>query len=516
MEKKVKVNIIGAGISGLSAGCYLQMNGFETEIFEKHSIPGGLCTSWKKGEYTFDGCAHWILGSNKGSSFYKMWSELLDMKKLDFLDHEYRVEIETLVNSNKHGNKKFRLYTNIDKLRDYLLDLAPEDKKQILDLCHSMRVIQRFDMPPILDKLPFLQATWRGIKMTRYLHLLFLFLKWKNITTLSFAAKLKNPFLKEAFQLIYDNQDVNMLVITVPLAIADAKSAGYPLGGSLEFAKKIEARYLELGGKIHYKTPVQKILVENDQAVGLLVRNNVKHYSDMTISAADWHYTVFDALDGKYVDKHILDLEKLNQLQLYYSVIQLSFGIAKDLSAFPHISRVPLAEPFHSPDGNTYDRLDVHIYNYDPSFAPKGKTSVIVSFYTTNGDYWINERKNNRTNYRTVKNDFVEKIIELLDQRLGGIREQIEEIDMATPATYQRYTGNWKGSIQGWLPGKNLLAGSPVGFKLPGLKNFYYSSQWNQPGGGLPVAIKQGRDVTKLICRNYHKEFQVIPATKKD
>ena len=46
-----KVNIIGAGIAGLSAGCYLQMNGYDTEIYELHSIPGGLCTSWKIKEF---------------------------------------------------------------------------------------------------------------------------------------------------------------------------------------------------------------------------------------------------------------------------------------------------------------------------------------------------------------------------------------------------------------------------------------------------------------------------------
>jgi phytoene dehydrogenase-like protein len=46
MKKNIK--IIGAGISGLSAGCYLQMNGYETEIFEMNTIPGGLCTSWER------------------------------------------------------------------------------------------------------------------------------------------------------------------------------------------------------------------------------------------------------------------------------------------------------------------------------------------------------------------------------------------------------------------------------------------------------------------------------------
>ena len=37
-----KVIIIGAGIAGLSAGCYARMNGYEAEIYEAHTQPGAL------------------------------------------------------------------------------------------------------------------------------------------------------------------------------------------------------------------------------------------------------------------------------------------------------------------------------------------------------------------------------------------------------------------------------------------------------------------------------------------
>ena len=50
--------IIGAGIAGLSAGCYAQMNGYGTQIFEMHDKPGGLCTSWERQGYTFNGSIH--------------------------------------------------------------------------------------------------------------------------------------------------------------------------------------------------------------------------------------------------------------------------------------------------------------------------------------------------------------------------------------------------------------------------------------------------------------------------
>ncbi|NMC56517.1 MAG: NAD(P)/FAD-dependent oxidoreductase, partial [Eubacteriaceae bacterium] len=53
MTKK-SVLIIGAGIAGLCAGCYAQMNGYESKIYEMHSLPGGLCTSWNRKNYTID------------------------------------------------------------------------------------------------------------------------------------------------------------------------------------------------------------------------------------------------------------------------------------------------------------------------------------------------------------------------------------------------------------------------------------------------------------------------------
>lgn len=503
----MKISIIGAGMSGLCAGCYLQMNGFETEIFEKHFIPGGLCTSWHKNGYTIDGCVHWILGSDEGSSFYKMWSELLDIKKVEFVNHDVRLELEVKNNVNKYGNKVFKLYTNIDRLQEYLLDLSPEDAAPIGELIRSMRVMQKFELPPVMDDLPFFQSMVRGIKMTRYLEFLYWFLKLKNETNYTFAKKLKNPFLRESFELLYDGNEVNILVITMPLSSFDKKSAGYPVGGSLEFAKKIEERYLALGGKIHYKTPVKKVVVEDGVAKGLIVRNDVKHDADLIISAADWHYTVFDALDGKFVDQHMLDLRDLKKLEVFYSVVHLGFGINADLSEHPHFSRFPLNEILTLPCGTVYDRLEVHVYNYDRTMAPEGKTSVVVSFYTKKGDWWIDLRKNNRPEYRRVKKEFIEKISSLLQQRLNIPADKIEMSDMATPATVYRYTGNWNGSTQGWLPGKNLLAPSPVGFTLPGLRNFYNSSHWNQPGGGLPIAIKTGRDIAKLICKQQKKRF---------
>jgi phytoene dehydrogenase-like protein len=507
LEKKKKINLIGAGISGLCAGAYLQMNGFETQIFEKHDIPGGLCTSWQKGEYTIDGCAHWILGSDKGSGFYYMWSELLDLEKIPFHHHEVKLHVEVKNTLDKYGSKVFKMYSNLDRFQEYMIDLAPEDAKEIKIFVNDIRELQKYELPPQMDSLPLIPSIIRGIKMMRYLKFLILFRKLNSLSNYDQAKKFKNPFLKESFELLYDGQEVKMLVLTFPMASFDLKSAGYPIGGSLKWAQRLEETYISLGGKIHYRTPVDKIITENGKATGLLVRNKEFHACDLVVSSADWHYTVFNCLDGKYVDKKIVDLSKGKKFDVYYSVLLASFGINKPLKDEPHFIRFPITKTLISPCGTTWDRLEVHIYNYDPTLAPTGKTVIACSFYTSNGEYWINLRKNNRAKYREEKAKFCSSILEILEERYPEIKGFVEEIDFATPATVLRYTNNWKGSAQGWLPGTNFNATAPVGITLPGLENFYYASHWSRPGGGIPVAINMGRDVAKTICKDQNVKF---------
>jgi len=505
----MKINIIGAGVAGLSAGCYLRMNGFETEIFEQHSHPGGLCTSWKRGEYTFDGCIHWLMGSNPSNPFYLLWSELINMSSIEFKTHEVRMDIEVKDSIDRHGNKIFHLYTNLDRLSAYMIDLAPEDEVPIKKLIHSMRKMQNYEIPPLIQSVPELLTLRQKSKFIKHIPLLFFLAKWKSQTNFSFARKLNNQFLKEAFQLLFDGDEKPLLVITLPLAFNDKMGVGYPIGGSLAFVRKIEDRYLSLGGKIRYNTSVDEVVAENGHATGVILSNGTKWPSEITVSTADWYYTLFTALKGRYTSKTILALKEKRNLEVFYSVFLLSLGISRSFYGVHHMQRFQLHKELLSPDGTKYLRMQVHCYNYDPTLAPKGKCVVTVAFYSQNGDYWIDLRKSDRDEYIKQKTVFAEEIITILEEKLGRVRDAIEEIDIATPATYHRYTNNWQGSAQGWLPGKNLLARSPVSNVIPGLQDFYLAGHWTQPGGGLPVAIKSARTVAQMICHKYKKPFSI-------
>ncbi len=507
----MKVNIIGAGVAGLSAGCYLQMNGFETEIFERHSTFGGLCTSWKRGGYTFESGLQWVLGSGKSNPFYLLWSELIDMDSVRFVQHEVRMEIEVKENHDPYGDNVFHLFTNLERLEKYLLSIAPEDEIPVRRLIRTMRRIQLFEIPPMIREVPELMPWHQKIRFIKHMPLLLFLHRIKGETNFTFADKLKNHFLKEAFQLLFDGDEMPLLIITMPLAFNDLKGTGSPVGGSVEFIGKIEQKYFSLGGKIRYSSEVDRIITENNHARGVVLKTGESIPADITISAADWHFTLFHALEGKYKDDTIVKLNNHEKLKIYYSVFMVSIGIAEIFENQSHFMRFALPRSLTSPDGSQYERMEIHINNYDPTSAPKGKTVISVSFYSRNANYWINLRNADYTSYLEQKQHFADLIIDVLETRFAGFKAKIEVIDVATPATYHRYTNNWHGSVQGWLPGKNIIARSPVKNVLPGLKDFYFIGHWTIPGGGLPVAIKSARDVSKIICHNQHVAFKIKP-----
>jgi phytoene dehydrogenase-like protein len=197
------------------------------------------------------------------------------------------------------------------------------------------------------------------------------------------------------------------------------------------------------------------------------------------------------------------------KLKVYYSLVIVSLGINRKFDEESHFLRFPADKDLVSPDGTIYSRLEAHIYNYDPTLAPQGKTVVTISFYTMKADYWIDLRKRDRASYTMKKMEFSESVINLAEKRFGRIKEFVEEVDVATPASFFRHTNNWKGSAQGWLPGKNIIARSPVKPTLPGLKNFYYTGHWSIPGGGLPVAVKSARDLVQIICHETGQPFGI-------
>ena len=249
--------IIGGGIAGLATGCYGQMNGYRTQIFEMHDKPGGLCTSWKRKGYTFDGCIHWLCGSKTGSGFNRVWLELGALQGRQIVDHEEFIRIE------RQDDKAFIVYADIDRLEQHMKALAPADTEVIEEFTNTVRLCTRFNEAMGDPAGP--SGLFAGIRVAfKMLPFMRPLAKYGKTSMQDFAARFSDPFLRQALATVFGGTDFPMALLLMTLAWMHIRDAGYPIGGSLAFAQAIERRYLDLGGEIHYKSRVEKILVKAD------------------------------------------------------------------------------------------------------------------------------------------------------------------------------------------------------------------------------------------------------------
>lgn len=277
----------------------------------------------------------------------------------------------------------------------------------------------------------------------------------------------------------------------------------------MPMSQTLEEKYLKLGGKIHYKSKVEKILTLDGKATGVVLADGSEHRASRIISAADGHTTLFIMLEGKYVSPEIR--EQYETWPIFHALLFVGLGVNRSFGEIPHSVSgfsFPLKEPVEI-TGKTIDRLPVHLYHHDPSLAPPGKT-VMTVMLESDYDFW-KKLSADRQAYLATKEDALKMIIACLEQRFPGISGQVEMTDVATPTTFERYTGNWKGSFEGWLitPRNANTMIKPMKQTLPGLQDFYMCGQWVEPGGGLPTGILSGRRLIKTICKEDKKKFTV-------
>jgi phytoene dehydrogenase-like protein len=282
------------------------------------------------------------------------------------------------------------------------------------------------------------------------------------------------------------------------------KLNSYVVGGLQKVPDAMEQRYRDLGGEIHFKSRVTKILVENDRAVGVRLEDGTEHRADIVISAADGRTTIFDMLEAKYVDDKIRD--RYDNPALFPPMLFVSLGVDRTFEkGAPSVGGdiFLLDEPI-TVTGREWDRLAVHVYDFDPTVAPEGKT-LLRLWLPTDFDYWKDLREQDRKRYRAEKQQVTNQLIDRLDRRYPGLADQVEMIDAATPATFERYTGNWRASYMGWLYTPQMMM-SQIDKTLPGLDSFYMIGQW-VGDSSIPIAATSGRHVTQIICHEDDKPF---------
>ncbi|MFF4418953.1 phytoene desaturase family protein [Streptosporangium sp. NPDC001559] len=523
--------IIGAGLGGLSTGCYAQMNGYRTQIFEMHEIPGGCCTAWERGDFTLDCCISWLLGNGPGNQMHQIWLELgaLQGKQMRHFD------VFNIVRGR--DGRAVYFYSDPDRLQAHLLDLSPADAKLIKDFCAGLRAFRK-----CLAVYPFLKPVGLMGRVER-LRMLASFVPYFNVIRKSMAvlmteysARFKDPLLREAFNFILYEKHAAFPVLPFYFQLASHAnlSAGVPEGGSLGLSTSIEQRYLRLGGKVTYNAKVEEVLVEDDRAVGVRLSDGSEHRADIVVSACDGHTTMTKFLKGRYLNEAYRKLYTTTIKEpgmVFPGYFCLFLGLRRPFpEGDPCTTYLLTEEEAADLTGIRHPSINVQFRSmHYPELSP-GDSTVVYATYFCDIAPWRALAEGPEQSSRKHKGEEIHTmpvrrgreysaakrrarlaLMEFLERRFPGITDAVAVRDVSTPLTQVRYTGNYDGTVLGWQPfvesGETLEElVKKHGPGLPGLENFYQSGVWATTGG-LIRAAAAGRHVMQFVCRDDGKEF---------
>jgi phytoene dehydrogenase-like protein len=489
--------IIGSGMGGLATGIYGQLNGFSTSICEARHLPVGQCTAWKRKGYLLDGCIHYFgsgsaLPQTKIAGFWREVGALpCEMVKTD----------ETVSAVFPDGTW-IHDYYDLEKLESHLQQLSPADGAVIDEYIEGIRGFSRGDpagalyLGSMTEKLSSMPVLLGLMKYFRH-------------TLGTFGNRFQHPYLQKAFPLLHSSVPEFPLFLHL-LKHVDGLNGGrvWPRGGSLKVAKSMAARYAQLGGAIHYRKRVVKILTDNDQACGVELEEGTQHRADFVVSNADGRKTITQMLSGRYVNAKISEYCETDPDKECPLAVTVFLGVKRDLSSYPSALIMFLDEP-QVIAGRTCDHLHMQIHGFDTSMAPPGKGVIKVELSSRPSCF--SRLHHDKSAYNAEKDRIAEQVIALLDKQFPALEEDIEVLDVATLRTWERYMGGTQGHNN--FPNKDFdLLGDVLGleqrYTLPGLSNFFLVGQWVASAGSLLMNALSGRTVVRKICRKRAAGFE--------
>lgn len=233
-----KIVIIGAGIAGLCMAVYARRCGYDVQVLEQHDAAGGLATSWRRGDYTFETCLHWLLGSNPNRAMYSQWQEVFDIGQLTFVQPEEYVRLET------ERGESLNIYSNVDRMAAELLKQAPQDAAEIRRFASAIRRLANL---PIPDPSAAWPRKWAAVLRT--LPHLALLRRWSGMSLGEYGRRFTHPLLR-AFFANGETPELSALALVFSLAWMSEHDAGYPIGGSQAVIRRIADNLQRLGGHL--------------------------------------------------------------------------------------------------------------------------------------------------------------------------------------------------------------------------------------------------------------------------
>ncbi|WP_135548351.1 phytoene desaturase family protein [Paenibacillus cymbidii] len=485
-----KVIVIGAGVAGLAAAIRLQHDGYQVEIYEKESLPGGKMNRIETGGYKFD------LGPTivMMPELYREIFELCGRNPDDYipmerLDPMYRVYYSDI------PEEPFDISSDLVELAKTIERISEEDMEGFF--LYLNEIYKRF----MVAKNSIIQRPFRKSRDFYNVAMLKKALKLKTLDTADhFMSKyIKNERLKQmiSFQTLYIGISPfkSPSFYTMIPMLQFLYGVWFIKGGMYTMAQSMEKLFKELGGTILYNKSVQEICIQNRKATGIIVDGqNVS--ADFVVCNADFPYAMKNLVKdhtakGKYTDK------KIDKMKYSCSCFLLYLGMNRKYEEIEHVHHFIFNEDLRKNlhdifAGNKLTNASFYVYiasKMDASLTPDGKDGLYILMPVSNlatAKYPWNEETIRE--YRSYILNTLKKI-----RGFEHIDQEIVTETCITPLDFESKFNAYNGATFGLMP---VLAQSnhmrPQS-KAKDCEQLYFTGSSTHPGAGVPIVLLSAR-----------------------
>ncbi|MFH1150776.1 MAG: FAD-dependent oxidoreductase [Actinomycetota bacterium] len=493
------VVVVGAGLGGLSAAVSLSREGKKVLLLERHRVPGGYASSFKRGPYEFEVSLHELSGlgtpEDRGPLF-KLFEQTGVAERVEFLPipEFYRSVFPDVDVTIPLGRENFE--QELSRHFPAEAENIREFSRIMFDFADQALKANRVGMKKVMDDpadYPVLMQCF-GKSLSQVLNPIIADEKARAVLGQIWGYYCLPP--SQLSFLIYALGTVSYLRF----------GPAHIRGTSQALSQALMDIVEENGGVVRLNEGASRVLATGGSVYGVVTDAGEKIDCPYVVSNANPVTTCLDLIGRDEIPSWYL--RRLGAGSGGASTFNVYLGLDCDYHELGLANHETFVNTGYDLDGH-YELMKkgidvepaeaaVTAYNaIDPGVSPPGTTVMVITLIAR-AEPWMEVPPER---YNDTKAAVADRVIGLAERVAPDIRKHIDVVEVATPVTNARYTGNIAGSIIGF---NETFAGTGMA-RMPArgpLDGLYFANAWVNIGGGYEPSIYGGYITAREVLQD--------------